>query len=70
MGIGDKVFYIGYKKYENYGIGKIIFIGLGQYLVEFDKWMGGHSGDGRGKNGHCWWAIGENLIKLKDIQII
>ena len=31
--------------------------GMEHFLVEFDKPMGGHDGDGtyRGKNGSCWW---------------
>lgn len=46
-----------------------------RFLVEFDKPMGGHSGNDigkvMGKPGHCWWMRGNqdsNLIKWRDNQ--
>ena len=31
------------------------------HLVEFDEDIGGHSGDGTGKDTHCWWVFAEGL---------
>ena len=37
-------------------IGTVIFTEEGNScLVEFDEYMEGHSGRGKGKNDHCWW---------------
>ena len=33
------------------------------YLVEFDKNIGGHDGNGIGQDGHYWWCR-KNQIKL------
>lgn len=29
--------------------------------VEFDKYVNGHSFDGKGKDGHCWWCMPSSL---------
>lgn len=38
--------------------GKIIEIAsqLPMYGIEFDKYIDGHTCNGRGKPGHCWWV--------------
>ena len=44
--------------------GKIIALS-GLALVEFDRDIGGHSGNGRGKEGHCWWCEIKTLAREK-----
>ena len=36
-------------------------------LIEFDDFINGHSGEKRGKRGHCWWFYKEDLIKIAKI---
>lgn len=47
--------------------GKIIELSEGSDspLVEFDRDINGHSGSGRGKEGHCWWCKIETLVREK-----
>lgn len=33
-------------------------------LIEFDDFINGHDGSGRGKNGYCWWLFKEDLIRI------
>jgi hypothetical protein len=35
---------------------------VGDIGVEFDDWMGGHTGSWEGKGGHCWYCL---LDKVK-----
>ena len=32
-------------------------------LIEFDEWVHGHSGEGRGKQGHCWWVNPRHITR-------
>ena len=36
-------------------------------LIEFDDFIYGHDGDGKGKNGHCWLLSKEVLIKIAKV---
>jgi len=55
-------------------VGQIVYIGDGElrsssarnYLIEFNKYIGGHSGDNRGENGHCWWCNIKDLRPYSD----
>ena len=38
-----------------------------EVLIEFDDYIDGHNGSGRGKYGHCWWFNKEDLIKIAKI---
>lgn len=33
-------------------------------LIEFDEYMDGHSGEGRGKYGFCYWVAKVDIKKL------
>lgn len=35
------------------------------FLIEFDNYMNGHTGEGDGKDGHCWF-VNKKYIKLED----
>lgn len=35
--------------------------------VEFDEQVFGHSIDGNGKDGHCWWLREEHIEVVKGI---
>lgn len=72
--IGDKViakrnYYIGRKNCVGEK-GKIIYVSGGCICIEFEKDVGGHSGNHpefKGKNGHCWWfdkLSSENLFDI------
>lgn len=43
-----------------------------QYCVEFDEYISGHDGAGRGKDGHCWWVLGKEikLVSESDVKSI
>lgn len=65
MNINDMVFS------GEFGLGKIIFINVEKsLLVEFKEYMGGHTGGGMGKNGHCWWCSAKELVLCVNIKII
>ena len=44
--------------------------GASSVLVEFDNNIGGHSGNGKGKDNHCWWVMNSSeyleLVDNKD----
>lgn len=46
-------------------LGKIISIGNNTILVEFVLNIQGHSGLGRGKEGHCWEIEYENISYIE-----
>ena len=57
--IGDKVRcdsgYFG--NYKTVGkLGRVLHYVplLNTYIVEFDEWIGGNDGQGKGRHGHCW----------------
>lgn len=60
--VGDRVRCIK-KDYEIGGINIVNELGViretgdSNVLVEFDNNIGGHSGNGKGKDNHCWWFI-------------
>lgn len=43
-------------------------------MVEFDNNIGGHSGNGKGKDNHCWWFMNSSeyleLVDNKDAKEI
>ena len=50
--------------------GKIIYIKdilTSRVLIEFDDFINGHDGAGRGKNGHCWWLYKEDLTQIAKV---
>ena len=50
-------------------VGRVVIQGRGMgydVCIEFDEYIGGHNGDGRGKQGHCWYISQRNLIKIPD----
>lgn len=66
--VGDRVVCKADEKLETVGKhGKIIELleGSASPLVEFDRDINGHSGSGRGKEGHCWWCEIETLVREK-----
>ena len=40
----------------------------GRVLIEFEDYIDGHSGDSKGKRGHCWWFNKEDLIRIAKIR--
>lgn len=48
--------------------------GASSVLVEFDNNIGGHSGNGKGKDNHCWWIMNSSeyleLVDNKDAKEI
>lgn len=48
--------------------------GASSVLVEFDNNIGGHSGNGKGKDNHCWWIMNSSeyleLVDNKDAKKI
>lgn len=48
--------------------------GASSVLVEFDNNIGGHSGNGKGKDDHCWWVMNSSeyleLVDNKDAKKI
>lgn len=48
-------------------LGVIRETGASSVLVEFDNNIGGHSGGGKGKDGHCWWVMNSSeYLELVD----
>lgn len=54
--IGDRIIH------NSFGTGTVIDIFSVDLLIEFDYPMGGHDGGGRGKSGHCWFCVLEELF--------
>lgn len=79
--VGDRVRFIK-KDYEisdvnivdKLGVIRETGTGASSVLVEFDKDIGGHSGGGKGKDGHCWWVMNSSeyleLVGNKDAKEI
>lgn len=79
--VGDRVRCIK-KDYEIGGINIVNELGVireaetgaSSVLVEFDNNIGGHSGDGKGKDNHCWWVMNSSeyleLVDNKDAKEI
>lgn len=75
--VGDRVRCIK-KDYEIGGINIVNELGVireaetgaSSVLVEFDNNIGGHSGNGKGKDNHCWWVMNSSeyleLVDNKD----
>ena len=46
--------------------------GTGDVLVQFDKDIGGHDGNGRGsvvgKSGHCWWLYRDPWLSKGQVK--
>ena len=75
--VGDRVRCIK-KDYEISGINIVNELGVireaetgaSSVLVEFDNNIGGHSGNGKGKDNHCWWVMNSSeyleLVDNKD----
>lgn len=65
--VGDRVRCIK-KDYEIGGINIVNELGViretgdSNVLVEFDNNIGGHSGNGKGKDNHCWWFILNEMV--------
>lgn len=66
--VGDRVRCI--KKDIVNELGVIRETGDSNVLVEFDNNIGGHSGNGKGKDNHCWWFMNSSeyleLVDNKD----
>ncbi|MGN0005312.1 MAG: hypothetical protein ACI37Z_05020 [Candidatus Gastranaerophilaceae bacterium] len=70
--VGDKVVVVDKNIYSNeYSLfgkhGTVIFVDYNVY-VEFNEFIGGHDGDGYGKQGYCWCLLPQWLAKT-DIKI-
>lgn len=65
---GDRVAYTGRElKPRIGGVGKVVALdgGPGKEIgVEFEVKIGGHSCDGNGKEGFCWWAKADELAPV------
>lgn len=70
MEIGDRVSITNYGYIENKNVksrdtGRIVdiveFRGMYSICVEMDRYIGGHSGNGLGKDGHCVWVSPKSL---------
>lgn len=63
--VGEKVRFIG-KEFGIKGthgmVGEVVMVSKDNTCVEFYENMGGHSGCGKGKSGHCWW-IDDDLLE-------
>lgn len=48
-------------------LGTIVFIEIGgpNIGIEFDDYINGHSADGKGKKGYCWFMIEKNIKKFE-----
>lgn len=79
--VGDRVRFIK-RDYEIGGINIVNELGVireaetgaSSVLVEFDNNIGGHSGNGKGKDNHCWWIMNSSeyleLVDNKDAKEI
>lgn len=73
--VGDRVKCIdSYSPVYN-KVGTVICIGAYEIGTEFDEFIGGHTCDGIGKDGHCWWIyeddfLNKNLDSYYDLEII
>lgn len=79
--VGDRVRFIK-KDYKIGGINIVNELGVireaetgaSSVLVEFDNNIGGHSGNGKGKDNHCWWVMNSSeyleLVDNKDAKEI
>lgn len=77
--VGDRVRVINYREPAVWGVydnleATIIYIGNASgfdeqsILVEFYKDVDGHDGNGRGKDGYCWW-LSSKLIEHVTVKI-
>jgi len=63
--VGDRIINVSRAGSANPGkLGTIIKKLNNDCLIEFDDFMNGHSGDGKGKNGHCWWMFDGNFTVI------
>ena len=66
--VGDRVManiVVGNLNKEN-AIGVIVHDSGRMVLVEFVENIGGHDGEGRGADGHCWWLCTSELDPAPD----
>lgn len=54
---------------ENGLTGRVIEVGDSLVTVEFDEYVGGYKGDGKGNLGYCWHIPKKNLIKFSSEPI-
>jgi hypothetical protein len=66
--VGDRVnFFDWHFGVDN--IATIIYINnKNDMLIQFDKPMAGHDGNGKGKKGCCWWVSGQHLEIIIDVD--
>lgn len=55
-------------KHVKGAVGTVIDAMEAHVCVEFDIYIGGHAGSGRGINGHCWNINMSDLILLDSIS--
>lgn len=73
MAVGDRVAYTGQEFKARLGaVGRVVAERKGpgkQVGVEFEVDVGGHSCDGVGKVGRCWWVLPGDVKKVgKDFK--
>lgn len=79
--VGDRVRFIkrdyeigGINIVNELGVIREVETGASSVLVEFDNNIGGHSGNGKGKDNHCWWIMNSSeyleLVDNKDAKEI
>lgn len=51
-------------------VGTVIMLGAKDCLVEFDEYICGHDGCGKGKDGYCWWCWDTELEQLNDLKVV
>ena len=39
------------------------------YLIEFKKYINGHNGSGKGKDGYCLWCRKKEIISLDQLKL-
>lgn len=69
--IGDRVELVGENCNKNINVGDVGTVVTGSKLfigVDFDRDIGGHCCDGRGRPGHCWNIPCEDLEKLEEAE--
>lgn len=59
--VGDRVKCVDSDLHLHNKIGTIICVDEDEIGVEFDEFIWGHTCDGIGKNGHCWWIYEDNF---------
>lgn len=73
LDVGDRVAYTGWEMKPRIGlVGKVVALDVGpgkSVGVEFEVRIGGHSCDGAGRDGWCWWVTAETVTPVgKDFK--